>query len=217
MKKRVLAVLLLTLMSLMVVFTTGCDDLGALFNREERAEEARGLVRGSWDGNVFTSEFANLQFTAPTGWIISTDEEIAALMGIAAEEMSARGVPVSESMMEIQMIYDMIVSNPITGNGIMLMYENLAMAIGGTRITLEQYLDITRDQLEELGVGATIADEYRTAIIGGEEFLVLDAEIAAWGMAQSYYVRRIDNFIFAIVETSFTGESGAVDNFTRLN
>ena len=41
-----------------------------------RAQE--DLARGTWDGNTFVSEFAELTLTLPeSGWTISTDEEIA--------------------------------------------------------------------------------------------------------------------------------------------
>ena len=41
-----------------------------------RAQE--DLARGTWDGNTFVSEFAELILTLPeAGWTISTDEEIA--------------------------------------------------------------------------------------------------------------------------------------------
>ena len=66
--KRIIATLLLLTLALTL---TACAALSP-------AAPRKTFARGTWDGNTFASEFAELTLTLPeSGWTISTDEEIA--------------------------------------------------------------------------------------------------------------------------------------------
>jgi len=132
---------------IIISMSAGCS------GREGRAAEARELVRGSWNGNIFTSEFAGLTFTMPDNWLPGSDEEIAALMGVSAEFLSEQGMKITEKMLELSTIYDMAAQNPINGDSIILMFENLSMHIGGTRLNEMQYLESLAEQLDSFEMG----------------------------------------------------------------
>ena len=74
--KRIIATLLLLTLALTL---TACAALSP-------AAPRKTFARGTWDGNTFVSEFAELTLTLPeSGWTISTDEEIADQMGISRD------------------------------------------------------------------------------------------------------------------------------------
>ena len=175
----------------------------------------REFARGSWDGNVFTSEFAGLRFTMPNNWLAGSDEEIAALMGVSLDFLSERGMRFSERILELTNIYDMMVQNPFNGDSVALMYENLSMHIGGSQITETLYLEILREQLNSLGIGYTFSDITET-VIAGETFKTLEAALPDFGFSQFYHARRIDSFICLIIVTIDFGNDDMISSFSGL-
>ena len=202
--------ILLVFLAVIVILSAGCGP------NEEQAAQARELVRGNWSGDVFTTEFAGLRFNMPSGWIAGTDEEIAELTGVAAGELSERGMKVSEKMLELTTIYDMAATNMQTGSSVMLMYENLSMHIGGNRLTETQYLEGVMELLEETGLGYTFTSGVEESSLAGETYMMLQGEISDFGISQSYHVKKIENFMVAIIVTIMDpGDSGILSNFAR--
>ena len=181
----------------------------------EQTQEVREFARGSWDGNVFTSEFAGLKFTMPHNWLAGSDEEIAALMGISLDFLSDLGMRFSERMIELTTIYDMMAQNPFNGDSVALMFENLAAHIGGGQITETLYLEILRGQLNSLGMGYTFSEITET-VIAGKTFKTLEAALYDFGFSQFYHARRIGNFMSIIVITIDFGNDDMILSFSGL-
>ena len=113
-------------------------------------------TRGMWDGNVFTSEYLNLRFVLPTGFVALSDVEMAAIAGEAYEFVVGAGGVVPD---EVNMFRDVHVINQFTGCNIQIMYERLT----GRAASPARQMDAIIDQLTGLGIRAT-ADTGTTRI-----------------------------------------------------
>jgi len=188
-------------------------------SKEERAENAKALTRGVWANSVFTNDFAGFKFTLPDGWVVASDEEIATLIGVSSEMMTARGAEVSSEMLEYTTIYDMLVSNPETNANIILMYENLAMHTGGVLINEQMYFEAMLKQMESVDMGYTFSD-IGDATVAGAAYKSLAGNLSDYGVTQMYYARKIGNFMVVIMATAPISDTGAIDrmmnNFSKL-
>ena len=166
---------------------------------EQKAEFSIGTI----DGATYSSDFNGLTFTAPEGWTYASNEEIANLMGSTAEEMFD-GDKLSQKALESQSLYDMMVMNQATGSNVIIFYEDLSKAIGGTKVTEEDYMDITKKGLEQQKPGTyEQMGESTKQKLGEQEyytssFTLKDEE----GMEQHYYLRRIDNYMSGLIITT---------------
>jgi len=198
--KRFFAIILAVALMLM----TGCE------SKEERAEKAKTLTRGIWNDNEFVSEFSGLKFTAPDGWQITSDEEIANMIGITADELSARGMEASTKMLELTTIYDMMVQDAATGENIILMYENLAMHVGGTLFSEQAYFELLKQQMDTMDMGYVFSD-IGDATLAGETYKSFEGAVSDYGIKQVYYGRKIDNFMLIIITTASLSDTGAIE------
>lgn len=185
----------------LLVFLTllcGCD-IALLSSVEEVKEFTRGTITDA----VYTSTYSQLNFSAPSTWVYSSDEEIAELMDITAAQLS-ESVKFNEEVLEKATIYDMIVRNPLTGSNIIIMYENLAVQFGGIRYTENQYLESAKQMLSQTQ-NYVYSDIYEQSV-SGQKYKVLRAELADMGITQYFYVRKIDKYILGIVVSVFEGD-----------
>ena len=201
---------MLLLVSLMVGCTGNTGDPGNTGNTANTENTSSGnnnntakMSRGVWQDNLFTSEYTGLKYKLPSGWNIGTDEEIAEMMSVSLSVMTEAGMPFTQEMLNLTTIYDMVVQDPSTGASVMILYENLAMSIGGTKCTEDDYLDIIQKQFEEVGLGYTFGSK-GTQTISGSTYKGIDASVTMYGveMEQSYYVRKLDKYMIAIIVTS---------------
>jgi len=199
---------LAVIFALVMIIQTGC------VSKEEQAEKAKKLTRGVWAGSVFLSDFAGLTFTLPAGWQTDSDEEIAALIGIAREELSSRGTAVSDEMLDFTSIYDMFAINPNTGESVALMYQNLAMNIGGTLLTESTYLEAVKKGIEDAPDLAFTLSDIGDATIAGETFKSFEGSNSDYGVQQAYYARKIGNFMLSIIVTAGINDTGAIERIT---
>ena len=115
-------------------------------------ETISGFARGTWSGNVFTSEQLGITFTMPDGWFSATDEEMAAVMGLG---MDIIGEEITPQMLEaagLITIHDMMASNPETGALVQIMADRLVFP--HTRISVEDYIESMAEGLELMGMDA---------------------------------------------------------------
>lgn len=81
--------LLLAMLSVILVFglaaCSNSDDKDGQSQTEESKEVKLEYKRGEWTDNTFNSDFLNLTFDLPEGWVIATDEELTNLMQQGAE------------------------------------------------------------------------------------------------------------------------------------
>lgn len=163
--------------------------------------ELGGPVRGTWSGNVYSSEFSGLSFTLPEGWVKSSDEEIAALLGIAEETLTDEEAWMLEAA-RLTSIYDMLAMNSLTGDNVIIMYENIALTTGGMQISETDYLEILEAQLQSVqGTSYQFDDVYETDL-SGMTFSVLPSYDATSQLNQYYAVRMQDDYMIALVITA---------------
>lgn len=173
------------------------------------------LTRGIWEDNVYTNDFAGITFTAPDGFVINDDEEIAAMMQIGADVLGEGGADFPQEVLDnIASLYDMVAMDMSTGSSVMVMFENLtANSALGAVVDESLYLESLKAQLEQMeaaGLIYTLGDveDYE---IGGQAYKMLTATTTMESagisveMGQAYIVKKIDNYIAAIVITAGGG------------
>ncbi len=173
---------------------------------------SKQLARGTWNEDVYSSEMSELQFTLPEGWVAATDEEIANLMGIAADSFDDKQKWALEAA-KLTTVYDMMAQDPVTGNNVIVMFENLSMVIGGAKMSEEDYLEILKKQIENLDtMEYTFSEPYDTTI-GGVDYLTVRADEATVGMSQYYMMHKQDKYMVVVVVTD---ADGSVDKVMSL-
>lgn len=166
-----------------------------------------GLTRGIWSDSTYTSEYAGITFAMPENWISATDEQIASAMSISADIMSDAGVEVSEEMLQLQAIYDMMASDTLTGTSVLVMYENLAVVVGGTSYTERQYLEEVSKQLNTASMGSAY-DDITEETLCGNKYTVMKVELEVQDISatQYYYVRKVDKYMLGVIISVMNGD-----------
>ncbi|MCL2563643.1 MAG: hypothetical protein FWE08_06370 [Oscillospiraceae bacterium] len=226
MKKRLLALLLVFVM--MVSLLTGCADMfGNLFRRpaetpmpQETVEPEETSVptseanvqrdgfpqRGSWDGDVFTSEYLGLQFTMPSGWVAVTDEELADAMGIGFEFMERETD--YHDLMELfglLAVIEMGAACMFTGGNINITFERLTFP--QNRLTAEEYIALSSETVAEM-MGSEITYIFPDATrIGAYDWYSYSYVMDMFGMDVfgRQFVSIENGFARIITITSFDG------------
>lgn len=192
--------ILLVLLIVLAAFT-GCK------------KEPSKPTRGTWneDETMYTNEFAELSINMPDGWVAASDEEIAATMNMTSDLLDLPGDAFSEKVLEMQVIMDAILQDPTNGSNLVLNFENLAIAPGGTKIEAEEYLETSKESIEQqmsgqLGVPYEFGD-VSTMDIGGNTYSYVDASIEIQGlsMSQRICVRKQGNYM-VLVNFTAVGE-----------
>ena len=78
----------LILCAVMLVSFIGCTDNNVTPGTDNDANASNKKVelsRGKIEGDTYKSEYLGLEFTKPSSWVFSTDEEIASSMNIGAD------------------------------------------------------------------------------------------------------------------------------------
>jgi len=162
-------------------------------------------TRGSWDGNVFTSEYLGLRFVTPPGWNVMSDAEIGATMGLATGFMESFEVEMPD---DAEMAHDMMAVNPLTGDNVQIIYER----IQGRRIpTVAQIIEASTEPIEQMG-GRVISIPGTTRI-GAHTWYSFGTEINMGGMIAygRQFVNIQDGFVRLIIITNFTSVDAAND------
>jgi len=143
---------------------------------------------GVWNDKVYTNDLIGLKFNLPTGWTISTDEEIEQL----------------NSQLEGQKgNYYMCAIHQITGNNINIYGEEVE-----EEMTEDKYINQLKEELTKINeLNYTIGEESKQEV-AGKEYETLESSISMYGVeiSQKYYVKKINNYIISIIVTSTEGE-----------
>lgn len=158
------------------------------------------ISRGTVEGNVYKSDFSGITFTKPDDWKFHTDEEIAANMNISAEMLGQDKF--SEAIASAASMMDMQSSNPLTGDNISIIYENLALS-GNQNITLAEYLEVTKSQFAALeGFNYEFQNDF-TKTLGNHEYrgAIHEANYNGVKLTQSSYFRKEGDYMVVITIT----------------
>lgn len=150
---------------------------------EEAAEFSRGVV----EGNVYTSEYSGLTFTAPEGFRYYSDEEIATVNGITEELLDVEEIET--------VVYDMYCIDETNGSTININFENIG-ALYGALLDEEAYLDLSLENFDTMyaSSGITItSSEIGTIDISGKEFTSVDLVLDFGGVSvsETLFVKEI--------------------------
>jgi hypothetical protein len=196
MKKIVVLLVVLLFISLL----SGCffSDLVA-----DQAEEEREFIRGACVENVYASEYANLMFSAPEDWQYASYEEMAEIMGVGLDVLQDSDQKVNQKLLELKVIYDMMAVNSTTGSSVSVLYENLALSLGGLRMTEEEYLDICQENLESIQELEYEFSGVTELQIGTDTYKAFIAELPDIGVRQYYCARKVDKYMLCIIISIF--------------
>jgi hypothetical protein len=191
MKKK--SVMVFSTIMLLVISLTGCA-------------KAPGFTVGKWNQNVFENTWLNLKFDVPTDWDIASKEEIKAIIGAGADALNIEGTSAEQlkAAAELKTIYAFMVNNP-KGLLVQLMYENLALTIGGTKYTEAQYLDeLSKIMLSQDSVNYKFVSQSTTTITD-KSFQKLELSAFEGKLIQDYYAYKKNQFMVVII-VSYTPE-----------
>ena len=194
-------ILAMTLAVILALSMAACGSAGSDIIQDIATDLQNKLLRGAVVGNVYSSEYSGLTFTAPEGWIYATDEQIAQTMQIGQEDLSD-DVAYNEAVANLASVYDAMVTGP-DGSNINFLFENLQVT-NALSYSEEDYLNAVKSQLSMLTeLTYEISDEITTVQLCGQDYSVMSAVTSYNGvnMVQNYYVRRVGNYICAVVMT----------------
>lgn len=175
-------------------------------NAASGGEKALMPSRGQWDGATYHNEFANLTYTLPENWIASTDEEMATMMGIGIDMMQDASMNFTPEMLEMQTLYDMMARDTTTNSNVAVMFENLSVMPGGIFIDEAAYLEALKIQLSQVTQINYTIGEVSEVTLGGETYQSLQADDAALGISQTYFLRKKDNFMIGLIATTMAND-----------
>lgn len=193
--------------------TTAADEEEATTkaDAEEKGTEAaegNGLTRGTVEGNVYTSEFAGIKFTAPEGWTFAKDDYILSMMNISLDTLGD-DLAVNKALLDQAVIYDALCMDQKTGANIIFEYENLAKEVPDPdKYTMDDIIASFDKQLAAITAIKYEKIEADKVTIAGQEYekLVYHADYNSISMDQVFYIRREGNLVFCIIASN--GQSG---------
>ena len=166
--------------------------------KETEAEKTAELSRGHIDGDVYINNYLGFSFEKPASWVYSTDAEIAAAFNLSIDEFFNEKY--REALEKIGSIYDMMVTDVLTGSNVIVGYENLTMS----NITEEVYFEALKEQCKNITtMTVDFPDEYEKITLGESEFKKAVCVTTAYGtsLTQVYYVRKVDKYMALVIVT----------------
>lgn len=168
-----------------------------------RAESKGGYVRGTVEGNTFTSEFLGLSCTVPEGWTFYSEEQ---MQEIGGEVVDYADEDDQETMENAKLIYEMFVIDESTGCNINMNLQKLnvlQMMAVDTEQVLKSQLDSTTSLLENMGV-TDLQMELGTMEMDGKAFDAVEVSGKIQGI--EYYAAVVvflkENYIATVTFTS---------------
>lgn len=179
-----------------VLFISGCDL--QLFSPPKKE-----LTRGTIEGNSYTSDYAEISFSAPDDWVYATDEEIAKIMGLSADMFAEAGLEFDREALKKSSIYDTMVQNPATGSNIVVLYENLLLITGETKMTEEQYIDNVINQFETAQIYKCVFSDIKDESLCGNQYKMLRVEMPDYNAFQYFLTRKVDKYMLSVIISVF--------------
>ncbi len=183
---------------LMLVGLCGCGDL--------LGESGPAFSVGSWNGNVYTNDFASITYTEPDGWSHASPDELLEMLG-ASIEMGADDNELAAKIAEMSNYYALHSANANGTGNAQILFENLAIT-GNKSMEAQEYLELVTSQLESEYAAMeleTSLGEVETIQIGGNDYLSVTIECSMDGtvlLEQVYAVRKIDKYMASIIITA---------------
>ncbi len=173
--------------------------------------------KGTLTENTFESEYLNLKFTAPDGYIMATEDELIPLMELGAEVLEKDKKSIDFAMANT--VFEMMVSSPAGSPNLSLAVEKLALK----NMTTDQYIEAIKKQLEGNDtMEVTFTPDSKTMSIAGEDYTAYSSVLSVSGMElkQDYIMRKMDDrlayFVLTYTEDSSAEANTLMESFTNL-
>ena len=191
--------------------------VSATESKTESKTESTSFSIGKWNGHVFENEWLNMKFFIPDTWKIATDEEISALIGLGAEQVKIDGTSKEqlEKAIKLKNVYSFIVSEPSGVVNAQLMFENLALSIGGTSYDEKMYIDTTVNVLLKQKDYQYKVLEQGSEVIANKTFQTVKLSLYNGAMEQMYYCYKQNNFMVNMIVSYQPAQSELKNDFVK--
>ncbi len=156
-------------------------------------------VKGTLTADSMVSNYLNLRFDVPQGYVMATEEEIDQMVVFAGETIYTDADKQKLDYAKASTVYEMFVQSP-TG------LPNISVCVEKTmaNLTASMYLDALKSQLLSIdSMEYTVGDGVASASLAGQDYKVMTASVTYNDveMIQEYYVRKQDDRIVGIIVT----------------
>ncbi|MCL2672068.1 MAG: hypothetical protein FWF10_08530 [Clostridiales bacterium] len=173
---------------------------------------AKPYAKGKLTSTGFESEFIGVRYTLPEGFTLATETEMRDMMGTGAAYFDLDKDLVDYA--EMMTVYEMIALLPGGYPNVIVMVEKLPLV--SRNISVEQYMDILKEQLQDVGVMSyTFSEGYADVEMAGKTYKQFTATTSVYGFAlvQGYICEKIGDRIIAFITTC---EQGSEDVLAAL-
>ena len=193
--------------------TTEADEENTTESDDEKtsqpaAAENTDFKRGTVDGDVYTSDFAGMKFTAPEGWTFAGDDYILSMMNISLDTVGD-DLAVNKAILDQVAIYDAMCVDQKTGANVIVEFENLAKEVPNPdQYTVDDCIESLDKQLSAMSAIAYEKKSTETVTLADQEYtrVIYKADVNANGisttMEQVFYVRREGKFLVCIIASN---------------
>ena len=206
-KTLMLMLTLILVLSLLVACSVNKLDSTTDIPESKSSDFSNEYKKGTLTETEFESEYLDLRFTPPEGFILLTEDEMYAALGLGAEI-----VDLDPDLLEYAIntgIYEMMAVEA-TGKTSVFLFADKPMIID---ITVEQHFEGLKYQLKRLtaaGIEYEIEDEIVSVEIAGQSYKQFTVSMLEHGenTVQKYFLRKVGNRIggFVVSNTADTEE-----------
>lgn len=160
-------------------------------------EEKFVPARGTTENGVYSNTAFGISFSGDENWYYYSDEEVAASMGISAEDIPSADD--EKALAEAGIIYDMYCADTSTGTTVNITFENLAATYGEV-IDVEYYLELYQLEIDyQLNSGSIslLKNEAGFASVDGKMYpcLNVEADFDGLGIYETIIVKKCGDWI----------------------
>ena len=139
------------------------------------------LHRGTWNGNIYTNEFANIKCTVDANHTIATDEQIIESMGTPSNEV----------------IYDALIQDNSTLTSTIISFIDFSTSENSEEVTPEMYASALLQEFSDSGENVTSLGSGNISLYDDEyHYIKLLIDNVLYN---NYYIKKIDNNYIACI------------------
>ncbi len=178
------------------------------------------VAAGVVSNGVYSNEYLNICATAPSGWHIGTERELAELNELTLEKY--QGTDIEAILKENGQCFDLLMTDNSSGNNVNILFQQ--MPAGFAMISDDTYFTVAESTYrEQLTAGGFTVEGYELVSLNfcGETktFLKLTSELSGFRMVQYQGIIRTAGEYYGIMTLSIFDSSEAqpfLDHFDTL-
>ena len=158
-----------------------------------------GYQKGTVTDTSFSSEYLNLRFEVPQGYIMAANEDLDALLQFGSDIVFADTDQKIIDYAMANIVYEMMASSQNGLPNVQVFVEKLRLR----NMTVDQYMDALKQQLSGLDGFNYSFEDVKTTQFVGESYSMLSSVMQSGGMEikQEYRFRKEDDRIICIIVT----------------